>query len=165
MLEYLNRVELKLDPETNMIVVPTFRQDIFRTADIAEEVARFFGYDNIPTTLPKATTAGGVSFGERIEQIARDVAEIDGFSQGYCYSFESPKVFDKLLYAPDAPERQAIQILNPLGEDFSIMRTVSVNGLLVSLGNNYNHRNKSVKLYELGNVYLPKSLPLTELPV
>ena len=89
---------------------------------------------------------------------------MDGFSQGYCYSFESPKVFDKLLYAPDAPERQAIQILNPLGEDFSIMRTVSVNGLLVSLGNNYNHRNKSVKLYELGNVYLPKSLPLTELP-
>ncbi len=164
MLEYLNRVELKLDPETNMIVVPTFRQDIFRTADIAEEVARFFGYDNIPTTLPKATTAGGVSFGERIEQIARDVAEMDGFSQGYCYSFESPKVFDKLLYAPDAPERQAIQILNPLGEDFSIMRTVSVNGLLVSLGNNYNHRNKSVKLYELGNVYLPKRLPLTELP-
>ena len=164
MLEYLNRVELKLDPETNMIVVPTFRQDIFRTADIAEEVARFFGYDNIPTTLPKATTAGGVSFGERIEQIARDVAEMDGFSQGYCYSFESPKVFDKLLYAPDAPERQAIQILNPLGEDFSIMRTVSVNGLLVSLGNNYNHRNKSVKLYELGNIYLPKSLPLTELP-
>ena len=164
MLEYLNRVELKLDPETNMIVVPTFRQDIFRTADIAEEVARFFGYDNIPTTLPKATTAGGVSFGERIEQIARDVAEMDGFSQGYCYSFESPKVFDKLLFAPDAPERQAIQILNPLGEDFSIMRTVSVNGLLVSLGNNYNHRNKSVKLYELGNVYLPKSLPLTELP-
>ena len=164
MLEYLNRVELKLDPETNMIVVPTFRQDIFRTADIAEEVARFFGYDNIPTTLPKATTACGVSFGERIEQIARDVAEMDGFSQGYCYSFESPKVFDKLLYAPDAPERQAIQILNPLGEDFSIMRTVSVNGLLVSLGNNYNHRNKSVKLYELGNVYLPKSLPLTELP-
>ena len=164
MLEYLNRVELKLDPETNMIVVPTFRQDIFRTADIAEEVARFFGYDNIPTTLPKATTAGGVSFGERIEQIARDVAEMEGFSQGYCYSFESPKVFDKLLYAPDAPERQAIQILNPLGEDFSIMRTVSVNGLLVSLGNNYNHRNKSVKLYELGNVYLPKSLPLTELP-
>ena len=164
MLEYLNRVELKLDPETNMIVVPTFRQDIFRTADIAEEVARFFGYDNIPTTLPKATTAGGVSFGERIEQIARDVAEMDGFSQGYCYSFESPKVFDKLLYAPDVPERQAIQILNPLGEDFSIMRTVSVNGLLVSLGNNYNHRNKSVKLYELGNVYLPKSLPLTELP-
>ena len=164
MLSYLHRVELDLDSATDEIVVPTFRQDVFRTADIAEEVARFFGYDNIPTTLPHASTAGGVSFAERIEQIARDVAEMDGFSQGYCYSFESPKVYDKLLFAPDAPERQAIQILNPLGEDFSIMRTVSVHGLLTSLGTNYNHRNKSVKLYELGNVYLPKSLPLTELP-
>ena len=164
MLSYLHRVELDLDSTTDEIVVPTFRQDVFRTADIAEEVARFFGYDNIPTTLPHASTAGGVSFAERIEQIARDVAEMDGFSQGYCYSFESPKVYDKLLFAPDAPERQAIQILNPLGEDFSIMRTVSVHGLLTSLGTNYNHRNKSVKLYELGNVYLPKSLPLTELP-
>ena len=164
MLSYLHRVELELDPATDEIVVPTFRQDVFRTADIAEEVARFFGYDNIPTTLPHASTAGGVSFAERIEQMARDVAEMDGFSQGYCYSFESPKVYDKLLFAPDAPERQAIQILNPLGEDFSIMRTVSVHGLLTSLGTNYNHRNKSVKLYELGNVYLPKSLPLTELP-
>ena len=164
MLSYLHRVELELDPVTDEIIVPTFRQDVFRTADIAEEVARFFGYDNIPTTLPHASTAGGVSFAERIEQIARDVAEMDGFSQGYCYSFESPKVYDKLLFAPDATERQAIQILNPLGEDFSIMRTVSVHGLLTSLGTNYNHRNKSVKLYELGNVYLPKSLPLTELP-
>ena len=164
MLSYLHRVELDLDSATGEIVVPTFRQDMFRTADIAEEVARFFGYDNIPTTLPHASTAGGVSFAERIEQIARDVAEMDGFSQGYCYSFESPKVYDKLLFAPDATERQAIQILNPLGEDFSIMRTVSVHGLLTSLGTNYNHRNKSVKLYELGNVYLPKSLPLTELP-
>ena len=164
MLSYLHRVELDLDSATDEIVVPTFRQDVFRTADIAEEVARFFGYDNIPTTLPHASTAGGVSFAERIEQIARDVAEMDGFSQGYCYSFESPKIYDKLLFAPDAPERQAIQILNPLGEDFSIMRTVSVHGLLTSLGTNYNHRNKSVKLYELGNVYLPKSLPLTELP-
>ena len=164
MLSYLHRVELDLDSATDEIVVPTFRQDVFRTADIAEEVARFFGYDNIPTTLPHASTAGGVSFAERIEQIARDVAEMDGFSQGYCYSFESPKIYDKLLFAPDATERQAIQILNPLGEDFSIMRTVSVHGLLTSLGTNYNHRNKSVKLYELGNVYLPKSLPLTELP-
>ena len=164
MLSYLHRVELDLDSATDEIIVPTFRQDVFRTADIAEEVARFFGYDNIPTTLPHASTAGGVSFAERIEQIARDVAEMDGFSQGYCYSFESPKVYDKLLFAPDATERQAIQILNPLGEDFSIMRTVSVHGLLTSLGTNYNHRNKSVKLYELGNVYLPKSLPLTELP-
>lgn len=165
MLGYLKRVELTLDPETNEIVAPTFRQDIHRSADLAEEVARFFGYDNIPTTLPSgAATAGKISFKERIEQLARDVVEYEGFSQGYCYSFESPKVFDKLLFAADAPERQAIQISNPLGEDFSIMRTVSLNGILTSLASNYNHRNKSVKLYEIGNIYLPKALPLTELP-
>ena len=100
----------------------------------------------------------------RIEEVASDIAEFCGFSQGMCYSFESPKVFDKLLIPADSSVRQAIQISNPLGEDFSIMRTLSLNGMLSSLAFNYNHRNKNVKLYELGNIYLPKSLPLTELP-
>ena len=80
------------------------------------------------------------------------------------YSFESPKVFDKLLLPEDAKERQAIVISNPLGEDFSIMRTISLNGMLTSLATNYNRRNKTAKLYEMGNIYLPKALPLTELP-
>lgn len=165
MLDYLKRVELVPDEATGEIVVPTFRQDILRTADVAEEVARFFGYDNIPATLPSgAATAGGISFAERIEQLARDVMEYEGFSQGYCYSFESPRVYDKLLLPGDAPERRAIRISNPLGEDFSIMRTLSLNGILTSLASNYNHRNKSVKLYEIGNIYLPKELPLKELP-
>jgi len=92
------------------------------------------------------------------------MAEYCGFSQGMCYSFESPKVFDKLLLSADDPARQAITIANPLGEDFSIMRTLPVNGMLVSLSTNYNRRNKDVRLYELGNIYLPKALPLTELP-
>ena len=81
-----------------------------------------------------------------------------------CYSFESPKVFDRLLLSADDPARQAISISNPLGEDFSIMRTVSLNGMLISLATNYNRRNKDVRLYELGNIYIPKELPLTELP-
>ena len=80
------------------------------------------------------------------------------------YSFESPKVFDKLLLPVDSPLRQAIEIMNPLGEDYSIMRTTSLNGMLTSLATNYNRRNKNVRLYELGNVYLPKALPVTELP-
>ncbi len=84
--------------------------------------------------------------------------------RGMTYSFESPKVFDKLLLPYDAKERQAIVISNPLGEDFSIMRTVSLNGMLTSLATNYNRRNKTARLYELGNIYLPKNLPLTELP-
>ena len=165
MLEYLAKVELVYDPETNEIVAPTFRHDIFRTADIAEEVARFYGYDNIPTTLPSGeATTGKLPFKLRIEEVARDVAEYCGFSQGYCYSFESPKVYDKLLIPADDPQRQAIVISNPLGEDFSIMRTISLNGMLTSLATNYNRRNKNVRLYELGNIYLPKELPLKELP-
>ena len=165
MLEYLAKVELVYDPETNEIVAPTFRHDIFRTADIAEEVARFYGYDNIPTTLPSGeATTGKLPFKLRIEEVARDVAEYCGFSQGYCYSFESPKVYDKLLIPAYDPQRQAIVISNPLGEDFSIMRTISLNGMLTSLATNYNRRNKNVRLYELGNIYLPKELPLKELP-
>ena len=165
MLKYFDKIELAYDEATNEIVAPTFRHDIFRTADLAEEVARFYGYDNIPTTLPKGeATTGKLPFYLRIEQTARDIAEFCGFSQGYSYSFESPKVFDKLLIPEGDQLRQAISISNPLGEDFSIMRTVSLNGMLNSLAFNYNHRNKDVRLYELGNVYLPKALPLTELP-
>ena len=134
MLEYLGRVELSYDENANEIVAPTFRHDIFRTADLAEEVARFYGYDNIPTTLPSGeATTGKISFKMRIEETARDVAEYCGFSQGMCYSFESPKVFDKLLITPDSPLRRAVTIMNPLGEDFSIMRTISLNGMLTSL--------------------------------
>lgn len=165
MLAYLKRVELEYDEKSNEIIAPTFRHDIFRTADLAEEVARFYGYDNIPTTLPKGeATTGKLPFKLRIEEVARDMAEFNGFSQGMSYSFESPKVFDKLRIPADSPLREAVTIMNPLGEDFSIMRTISLNGMLTSLATNYKRRNKEVKLYELGNIYLPKQLPLTELP-
>lgn len=165
MLGYFKKIDLAYDENTKEIVVPTFRQDLFRMADLAEEVARFFGYDNIPTTLPRGeATTGKLPFKKRIENVAKDVAEFSGFSGGMNYSFESPKVFDKLLIPADSPLRQAIVISNPLGEDFSIMRTISLNGMLSSLAFNYNHRNKNVRLYELGNIYLPKELPLKELP-
>ncbi len=165
MLSCLDMVELRYDEKTNEIVAPTFRQDILRLADVAEEVARFYGYDNIPTTLPcgEATT-GKLPFKLRVEAVARDIAEFCGFSQGMTYSFESPKVFDRLRLAEDDPMRRAIKISNPLGEDFSIMRTTSMNGMLVSLATNYNRRNKNVRLYEMGNIYLAEELPLSELP-
>ena len=165
MLGYFKKIDLEYDPETKEVIAPTFRQDLFRLADIAEEVARFYGYDNIPTTLPNGeATTGKLSFKLRIEQAARDIAEFCGFSQGMCYSFESPKVFDKLLLPKDSPLRRTVEIMNPLGEDYSIMRTTSLNGMLTSLATNYNRRNKDARLYELGNIYLPKSLPLTDLP-
>lgn len=165
MLGYFEKIGLSYDAESKEVIAPTFRHDLFCLADLAEEVARFYGYDNIPTTLPRGeATTGKLSFKLRIEEVARDIAEFCGFSQGMTYSFESPKVFDKLLLDKDDPARQTVQIMNPLGEDYSIMRTVSLNGMLTSLATNYNRRNKNVRLYELGNIYLPKSLPLTELP-
>lgn len=165
MLEYFERLEIKYNEAENELIIPTFRQDLECDADIAEEVARFFGYDNIPTTLPSGeATAGKLSFKMRVEAVARDIAEFCGFSQGMSYSFESPKVFDKLLIPKDSAIRKTVNILNPLGEDFSIMRTTSLNGILTSLATNYNRRNKDARLYELGNIYLPKQLPLTELP-
>ena len=158
-------VEVRDGKDGKDLVIPSFRQDLVGRADMAEEVARFFGYDKIPTTLPKGeTTTGKLSFKLRIEQKARDIAEYCGFSQGMTYSFESPKVFNKLLLDADDKARAAITIANPLGEDFSIMRTLSLNGMLTSLSTNYNRRNKNVRLYELGNIYLARSLPLTEQP-
>ena len=165
MLSYFERLEIKYDPATNMLTCPSFRQDLKGFADIAEEVARFYGYDKIPTTMPGGSAvAGKLTFKMMIERKARDVAEFCGFSQGMSYSFESTKVFDKLLLPEDAKERQAIRIANPLGEDYAIMRTVSLNGMVTSLSTNYNRRNGDCRLYELGNIYLPKALPLTELP-
>ena len=165
MLGYFKKIDLGYDEKTNEIIAPTFRQDLFRTADLAEEVARFFGYANIPTTLPTGeATTGKLPFDLRVRAVAQDIAEFCGFSQGMMYSFESPKAFEKLMLPADSPLRNAIKIMNPLGEDFSIMRTQSVNGMLTSLGFNYSHRNKNVRLYELGNIYIPKALPLTELP-
>ena len=165
MLSYFKKIDLGYDAEKREVIAPTFRHDLFRMADLAEEVARFYGYDNIPTTLPKGeSTLGKLPFEVRIEGIARDVAEFSGFSESMNYSFESPKVFDKLLIPEDSELRKPIVISNPLGEDFSVMRTLPLNGMLSSLAFNYNHRNKNVRLYELAKVYLPKTLPLTELP-
>ncbi len=165
MLEIFKKLELKYEENTKEIIIPSFRQDLECGADIAEEVARFFGYDNIPTTLPTGeATTGKLSYKLRIEQTARNIAEFCGFSEGMTYSFESPKVFDKLLLPKDSPLRNTVVISNPLGEDFSIMRTTTLNGMLTSLASNYNRRNKAVRLYELGNIYIPKALPLTEIP-
>ena len=165
MIDYLGRVELAYDEKTDEIVAPTFRQDIHCNADVAEEVARFYGYDKIPMTLPTGeATTGKLPFKLRIQEVARDIAEYCGFSEGMSYSFESPKVFDKLCIPEDSDLRKVITISNPLGEDYSIMRTSTLNGMLASLSTNYNRRNKDVRLYELGNIYLPESLPVTELP-
>ena len=163
MMDIFKRLEIGYDKDKNELVIPYFRQDLIGQADIAEEVARFYGYDKIPTTLPKGQgVRGGVSFKMLVEAKAREIAQFCGFSQGMSYSFESPKVFDKLRLPQDAPERDAIKISNPLGEEFSVMRTISLSGMLSSLSTNYNRRNKNVRLYEMGNIYIAKSLPITD---
>ncbi len=165
MLAIFKKIEVEYDEKTNELICPSFRQDLLGQADIAEEVARFYGYDKIPMTLPSGeATTGKLPYKLRIEEKAREIAVFSGFSQGMCYSFESPKVFDKLLLPEDDELRKAIKIANPLGEDFSIMRTTPLNGMLTSLATNYNRRNKDVKLFEMANVYIAKELPLTELP-
>ncbi len=165
MVSYFKKIDFEVDEVNRELTIPTWRQDIHCLADVAEEVARFYGYDNIPTTLPTGeATKGKLPLKLRIENIARNVAEQFGFSEGMSYSFESPKVFDKLKLDKEDRLRQGIVITNPLGEDYSIMRTSTLNGMLSSLSTNYNRRNKDVRLYEIGNIYIPKALPLTELP-
>ena len=165
MVKYFETIDLITDRDKKIVIVPTWRQDLERMADLAEEVARFYGYDKIPVTLPKSSaTAGGVTEKLRFEKIARAAAEGYGFSEGMTYSFESPKVYDKLCLAEDDALRKSIRISNPLGEDYSVMRTSALGGMLSSLAINYNRRNKNVRLYEIANVYIPRELPLSELP-
>lgn len=165
MVAYFRKIDLMVDEDRKVVIVPTWRQDILSIADLAEEVARFYGYDNIPMTLPTGeATMGGLSFKLRVEALSRNILEHFGFSEAMTYSFESPKVDEKLMLSSDSALRSHVVISNPLGEDYSIMRTTTLNGMLTSLATNYNRRNKNVRLYELGNVYLPKALPLTELP-
>jgi phenylalanyl-tRNA synthetase beta chain len=164
MLRIFKQEELEYDAAAKELIIPSFRQDLVGNCDIAEEVARFYGYDKIPTTLPGGAAYGGIPHKIRIENKARDIAEYCGFSQAMVYSFESPKVFDKLLLPADSPLRNTVTISNPLGEDYSVMRTLSLNGMLTSLSTNFNRRNANVRLYELGNVYLPKQVPVTDYP-
>lgn len=165
MIGYFEKIDLPVNKAAKEIIVPTWRQDVNVLADVAEEVARFYGYDNIPTTLPaSAATKGGLSEKLRVENIVRNVAEQSGFCEAMTYSFESPKVFDKLLISQEDTLRNVVKISNPLGEDFSVMRTLPLNGMLTSLSTNFNRRNKNVRLYEIANVYIPKDNTGKELP-
>ena len=156
MKDTFTRLGLTLDEAKGTLTVPTYRQDLHCMADLAEEIARIHGYDRIPSTVPTTNGGiGGISYNETINRIVRAIVEENGFSQGMTYSFESEKAFDKLLIPEGHPLRKTIQIINPLGEDFKIMRTQLMNGLLTSLGTNSGRRNKNVRLYELGTVYQP----------
>lgn len=164
MVGYLNRLEIEV--EDSVAIIPTFRPDLVLEADIAEEIGRMYGYNNIGEILAIGTpTVGKLTYSQKVEKEVINFMISQGLSECMNYSFESPKVFDKLNIPTDDILRNAIKINNPLGEDFSIMRTTTLNGMLTSLSTNYNKRNKEASLFEICNVYIAKQLPLTELPI
>ena len=164
MYTYLNRLEIEV--KDNVAIVPTFRPDLEMEADIAEEIARIYGYNNIATTLSAGSpTAGKKSQKQITEDLIKNTMTAMGFSEAMTYSFESPKVFDKLSIPEDSVLRNTAVIKNPLGEDFSIMRTTTLNGMLGNMATNYNRRVDEAMLFEIARTYLPKALPMTELPV
>jgi len=163
MIEIFKLIEVEADGEK--AIIPTFRPDLETEADLAEEIARFYGYDKIETTLAAGTpTVGKKTKSQIIEDTIRDTMIAMGISESMNFSFESSKVFDKLCIPENDEVRKTVTITNPLGEDFKIMRTTTLNGMLSSLSTNYNRRNPEAYLFEIGKVYIPKSLPLTELP-
>ncbi len=163
MIDIFKLIEVEADG--SKAVIPTFRPDLEAEADLAEEIARFYGYDNIETTLAAGTpTVGKKTHKQVVEDKITSVMVAMGLSEAKIFSFESPKVFDKLSIPEDSSLRNTVKITNPLGEDFSIMRTQTLNGMLTSLATNYNRRNSEAALFEMGKVYIPKALPLTELP-
>ena len=153
MVKYLNLLEIEVEGDT--IKVPSFRPDLNLMADIAEEVGRSFGYNEIPTTAFKTSTQGGYSPEMKLEAKAGQLCRGLGYNEIITYSFVSPTIFDQIRLPGDSVLRNAMKIQNPLGEDTSIMRTIALPSMLDILARNYNYHNKSVKLYELAKVYLP----------
>lgn len=157
--------KLDFQVEGDRITVPSWRGDVLTMADLAEEVARFHGYNRIPVTLMRGTTTqGGYSPAQRLERRLGQTCRSAGYDEIITYSFISPTYYDKIGWAPEDPRRRNLKILNPLGEDTSIMRTTTLPSMLEILARNYNFRNKSARLYELGRIYLPRADGLADEP-
>ena len=153
MVKYLNLLEIEVEGDT--IKVPSFRPDLNLMADIAEEVGRSYGYNNIPTTAFQTATQGGYAPEMVFESKAGQVCRSLGYSEIITYSFVSPAIFDQIRVAADSPLRNTLKIQNPLGEDTSVMRTIALPSMLDILSRNNAYQNKSAKLYELAKIYLP----------
>ncbi len=163
MVDTLRRLDFKVDTDKMQVIPPTYRMDVEGEADIAEEVARIYGYDRIPSTLLRGeTTRGGLTKKQALTNKVKAALVGQGYYEIMTYSFTSPKTLDMI----NAPQelRNNIKILNPLGEDTSVMRTTSATGMLEVLARNYNHKNKNARLFELATIYLAKELPLKNLP-
>ena len=147
--------DLQFQMEGDEIIVPSFRSDVEHKADIAEEIARFYGYNNIPTTIAKGSPEGGYNEYQKFERVVNQNMLAQGMYEIMTYSFVSPKQYDKIRLPKDDPKRHSVVIRNPLGEDTSIMRTNAIPSMMDILSKNYNNRNGAVSLYEIGNEYIP----------
>ncbi|ERI90797.1 phenylalanine--tRNA ligase, beta subunit [Clostridiales bacterium oral taxon 876 str. F0540] len=158
MKEYLDRLELSTSISDDILVinVPTFRSDVNIKEDVAEEVARIYGYNNIPTTVMNSVSLnGGKTKKQKLEEKIIGVLTGSGLNESISYSFVSPKVFDKIILPQDSELRKTVTIKNPLGEDFSIMRTTSIPSMMEALSRNYSRSNEEARLFEIGKVYIP----------
>ena len=153
MVDYLKLLEIPVEGDT--ILVPSFRPDLNLMADIAEEIGRSYGYNQIPTTAFKTSTQGGYSAEMLFETKSGALCRSIGYSEIITYSFVSPAIFDQIRLPADSPLRNTLKIQNPLGEDTSVMRTIALPSMLDILSRNNAYHNKSVKLYELAKIYLP----------
>ncbi len=158
MKKYLDRLDLDTEIKEDILVVksPTFRSDINIKEDIAEEIVRIYGYNNVPSTIALCeATKSGRSEKQKLEENVVDSLINSGLNQSISYSFVSPKIFDKLLLSEDSSLRKAISIKNPLGEDFSIMRTTTLASAMEALSRNYSKSNEEARLFEIGKIYIP----------
>lgn len=167
MKDLLTRLEFDIAiHESEMeITVPTYRADLVKEIDIVEEVARLYGYDRIAVTMPKGNTQGMKTNGQIIEDFAKDVLNALGFNEIQTYSFVSPKTFDMIRTAEDSFMRNAVKLLNPLGEENSTMRTTLTANMLEVLARNYNRKVEKARAFELGRIFIPHSIPVEALPV
>ena len=162
MIRYLNLLEIEVIDD--QIQVPSFRPDLNLMADIAEEIGRSFGSNEIPTTAFKTCTQGGYAPIMHVENKAGQLCRGLGYSEIITYSFVSPTIFDRIRISADSPLRNVLKIQNPLGEDTSVMRTIALPSMMDILSRNYAYHNKNVKLYELAKIYLPQENDLPQEP-
>lgn len=156
MVEILTSLEVKIDMENMMLTPPSFRPDLVAEADIAEEIARFHGYDIIPTTLLSGESVIGMKNKEqKVEDKINEVLTAQGMSEIYTYTFVSPSIFDKLNIPAESPLRNTVKITNPLGEDTSVMRTTTIASMIEVLARNYNYRTTSAKMFETAKIFIP----------